>query len=127
MNNAPQSGYVPGEESTDVLLSTITNCLDDAKGEEIVTIDLCGKTTIADAMVVASGRSKRHVGAIADRLIKRLKETGHKRVKVEGQDVGEWVLLDVGDVIVHIFQPEIRDFYNLEKMWSSERPDVQPV
>ena len=127
MNNAPHSGYVQGGGSADVLLSTITNCLDDAKGEEIVTIDLHGKTTIADAMVVASGRSKRHVGAIADRLIKLLKEKGYKGLKVEGQSVGEWVLLDAGDVIVHIFQPEIRDFYNLEKMWSSERPDVQPV
>ena len=116
-----------GSGLSDGLLLTITQCLDDAKGEEIVTIDLHGKTTIADAMVVASGRSKRHVGAIADRLIKKLKEKGHKGLKIEGQSVGEWVLLDVGDVIVHIFQPEIRDFYNLEKMWSAERPEVQPV
>ena len=105
-------------------MNFITECLDDSKGEEIVTIDLQGKTAIADAMIIASGRSRRHVGAIADRLIKQLKEKGYKGLKIEGQNVGEWVLVDAGDVIVHIFQPEIRDFYNLEKMWSGERPEV---
>ncbi len=109
------------------LVDFITTCLDDSKGEEIVTIDLEGKTAIADAMIIASGRSRRHVGALADKLNKVLKEQGLKDIKVEGQATGEWVLLDVGDVIVHIFQPEIRDFYNLEKMWSAERPDVGPV
>jgi ribosome-associated protein len=109
------------------LVEFITTCIDDSKGEEIVSIDLEGKTAIADAMIIASGRSRRHVGAIADKLIKTLKEKGHKGLKVEGQSTGEWVLLDIGDVIVHIFQPEIRDFYNLEKMWSAERPDIRPV
>ncbi|MCF6199351.1 MAG: ribosome silencing factor [Hyphomicrobiaceae bacterium] len=127
MTNASRSSIARDGGPSDTLLDTIIECLDDAKGENIVTIDLDGKTTIADAMVVASGRSKRHVSAIASRLIKLLKEKGHKSLKIEGQSVGEWVLLDVGDVIVHIFQPEIREFYNLEKMWSAERPDVQPV
>ncbi len=127
MNRASQSNLARDGGLSGSLLETIIECLDDAKSENIVTIDLVGKTTIADAMVVASGRSKRHVSAIADQLIRRLKETGLKSLKIEGQSVGEWVLLDVGDVIVHVFQPEIREFYNLEKMWSAERPDVQPI
>lgn len=124
MSSAPQSTSASFGGKSGSLVEFITTCLDDSKGEEIVTIDLEGKTAIADAMIIASGRSRRHVGAIADRLIKLLKERGHKGLKVEGQSIGEWVLLDAGDVIVHIFQPEIRDFYNLEKMWSAERPDV---
>ena len=127
MNSAPSTKLAqPGGKSAS-LVEFITTSLDDSKGEEIVTIDLEGKTAIADAMIIASGRSRRHVGALADRLIKLLKERGHRSLKVEGQNTGEWVLLDAGDVIVHIFQPEIRDFYNLEKMWSAERPDVSPV
>ncbi|MCP4933073.1 MAG: ribosome silencing factor [bacterium] len=123
MNSAPHTKLAhPGGKSAS-LVEFITMCLDDSKGEEIVTIDLEGKTAIADAMIIASGRSRRHVGALADKLIKVLKEQGHRSVKVEGQSTGEWVLLDVGDVIVHVFQPEIREFYNLEKMWSAERPD----
>ncbi len=127
MNNASRSEMVTMDGNSASLVTFITGCLDDSKGEEIVTIDLEGKTTIADTMIIVSGRSRRHVGAIADKLVKQLKEKGHKRLKIEGLDVGEWVLLDAGDVIVHIFQPEIRDFYNLEKMWSAERPDVSPV
>ncbi len=127
MNSVSNSKLAhPGGKSAN-LVDFITTCLDDSKGEDIVTIDLEGKTAIADAMIIASGRSRRHVGALADKLIKVLKEQGHQRVKVEGQSTGEWVLLDAGDVIVHIFQPEIRDFYNLEKMWSAERPDVGPI
>lgn len=127
MNSTPQTelGTVGGRSAS--LVDFITTSIDDSKGEEIVTIDLEGKTAIADAMIIASGRSRRHVAAIADTLIKQLKEQGYKGLKTEGQNVGEWVLLDAGDVIVHIFQPEIRDFYNLEKMWSAERPDVSPV
>ena len=124
MNRASQSDPVGEGGNSQQLVDVITTCLDDAKGEEIVSIDLTGKTTIADAMIIASGRSKRHVGAIADKLIKLLKKRGQKGIKIEGQEVGEWVLLDVGEVIVHIFQPDIRDFYNLEKMWSAERPEI---
>ncbi len=127
MNSAPRSRPAGFEGNSAPLVDFITACLDDAKGEGIVTIDLEGKTAIADAMVIVSGRSRRHVGAIADKLIKSLKEKGYKGLKIEGQDVGEWVLIDVGDAIVHIFQPEIREFYNLEKMWSAERPDILPV
>lgn len=94
--------------------------LDDAKAEDTITIDLSGKTTIADFMVVTSGRSNRQVGAIADRLLKALGEAGIKGVRVEGQPHCDWVLLDAGDVVVHIFRPEVRSFYNLEKMWAAD-------
>lgn len=96
--------------------------LDENKAEEIVTIDLAGKSSIADAMVVASARSHRHVGAIADYLVKALKEVGSGQVRVEGVPACDWVLVDAGDVIVHVFRPEVRAFYNLEKMWSAARP-----
>lgn len=75
---------------------------------------------MADAMVVASGRSQRHVGAIADHLLRQLKEDGQKNVKIEGKTAGDWVLVDAGDVIVHIFRPEVREFYNIEKMWTMD-------
>lgn len=97
-------------------------CLDDAKAENLVTIDIRGKSSIGDYMVIASGRSDRHVGAIADQIERKLKEEGHGRVRVEGKPQCDWVLIDAGDVIVHVFRPEVREFYNLEKMWSAERP-----
>lgn len=99
-------------------LETVLTSLDDSKAEDIVTIDLAGKTLIGDYMVVASGRSHRHVGAVAERLLRALKEAGLGSAKVEGLPHCDWVLIDTGDVIVHIFQPEVRSFYNLEKMWS---------
>jgi ribosome-associated protein len=88
------------------------------KAEDIVTIDLTGKSSIADAMVVASGRSQRHVAAVADRVIQDLEEAGLPGIKVEGMRQADWVLIDAGDVIVHVFRPEVREFYNLEKMWA---------
>ena len=96
--------------------------LDDAKAEDTVVIDLMGKTSLADSMIVTSGRSNRHVGSIADRVIEALKESGLKDVKVEGMPHCDWVLIDAGDVIVHVFRPEVRHFYNLEKMWGGDRP-----
>jgi ribosome-associated protein len=93
--------------------------LDDMKAEDTLTIDLSGKTSIADAMVVTSGRSNRHVGAVADRVIEGLKEAGVAGIRVEGMPHCDWVLIDAGDVIVHVFRPEVRAFYNLEKMWAS--------
>jgi ribosome-associated protein len=92
--------------------------LDDMKAEDIVTIDLTGKSSLADAMVVASGRSQRHVASVADRVIKDLEEAGLPDIKVEGMRQADWVLIDAGDVIVHMFRPEVRAFYNLEKMWA---------
>jgi ribosome-associated protein len=91
------------------------------KAEDTIAIDLTGKTSIADAMVVTSGRSTRHVGAIADRLLEGLKEAGVAYLRVEGMPHCDWVLIDAGDVIVHVFRPEVRAFYNLEKMWMSSR------
>ena len=93
--------------------------LDDMKAEDSVTIDLSGKSSIGDYMVVTSGRSQRHVSSVADHLIKDIEAAGCPRVRVEGMRQGDWVLIDAGDVIVHIFRPDIRAFYNLEKMWSS--------
>jgi ribosome-associated protein len=87
-----------------------------------VTIDLTGKSSIADMMVIASGRSQRHVGAIADQLQKKLKDAGFARLRIEGMPACDWVLIDAGDVVVHVFRPEVRAFYNLEKMWSADRP-----
>jgi len=105
------------------LLERVLSSLDDSKAEDAVTIDLAGKTLIGDYMVVASGRSERHVGAIADNLIKQLKDTGSQDVSVEGMPKCDWVLIDAGEVIVHLFQPAVREFYNLEKMWLADRPD----
>ena len=78
---------------------------------------------MADAVVVASGRSNRHVGAIADQLVQKLKEHGHRDLRIEGMPQCDWVLVDAGDVVVHIFRPEVRSFYNLEKLWSASAPD----
>ena len=91
------------------------------KAEDTVTIDLTGKTSIADAMVVTSGRSNRHVGALADHVLKDLDEAGVTGLRVEGMPHCDWVLIDAGDVIVHVFRPEVRAFYNLEKMWAPGR------
>jgi len=110
------------DQPSSSLLREILASLDDSKAEDVVTIDLAGKTQIADAMVIATGRSNVHVGAIADRLIKACKSAGAGVPKVEGLPQCDWVLVDVGDVIVHIFRPETRQFYNLEKMWGGDRP-----
>jgi ribosome-associated protein len=104
------------------IVEKILGWLDDAKAENIVTIDLHGKTSIGDTMIIASGRSDRHVGAVADQLQTKLKEAGCARVRVEGKPQCDWVLIDTGDIIVHVFRPEVREFYNLEKMWSADRP-----
>jgi ribosome-associated protein len=109
------------------LLDLVLVALDDAKAENVVSIDVAEKTSVADHMVVASGRSQRHVGAIADQIEKLLREKGYNRVKVEGLPQCDWVLVDAGNVIVHLFEPEVRNFYNLEKMWLADRPlDVVP-
>ena len=117
----PPTALVSDGHSSEALLSTIMSWLDDAKAENIVTIPLKGKSSIGDYMVVASGRSDRHVGAIAEQIQRKLKDAGYGRVQVEGQPQCDWVLIDTGDIIVHVFRPEVRDFYNLEKMWSADR------
>lgn len=100
------------------VLQIIEKTLDDGKADNIVTIDLRGKTSIANEMVVASGTSDRHVIALAQHIQENLKAAGYKTMS-EGLEKGDWVLIDAFDVIVHIFRPEVRDFYNLEKMWTS--------
>lgn len=104
--------------SAHALLDLVLSSLDDDKGEEIVTINLHGKSSIADYMVVANGRSNRQVAAMGEHLLHRLKDAGYGNCHVEGLRQGDWVLIDAGDVIIHLFRPEVRSFYNLEKMWS---------
>jgi ribosome-associated protein len=100
----------------------ILKSLDEAKAEGIVSIDITGKSSLGDFMVVASGRSQRHVGAIAERLMDDLKKAGAEGLRVEGLRNCDWVLIDTGDVIVHLFHPEVRAFYNIEKMWRADHP-----
>jgi ribosome-associated protein len=111
-----------GARTADVLSQIIVGGLEDAKAEDIVSIDLSGRTTLADRMIIASGRSSVHVGAIADRVVKACREAGYPSPKVEGMPLCDWVLLDAQNAIVHVFRPDVRRFYNLEKMWSADRP-----
>lgn len=106
------------KKENNAILKIITDALEDMKAEDIVVIDLEGKTSIASFMVVASGNSNRHVASIAQKIEEALKAAGH-RCTMEGETKADWVLIDAFDVIVHIFRPEVRDFYNLEKMWQS--------
>ena len=111
--------------SPDETLAVILARLDDDQAADTTTIDLKGKTTLADYMVVATGRSHRHVGAIAEHLLESLGKSGLPGARAEGLPHCDWVLIDAGDVIVHVFRPEVRDFYNLEKMWSRPRPQSE--
>lgn len=103
--------------SSEEQLAQILSSLDDDKAEDIVQVDLRGRTSIGDYMVIASGRSTRQVAAMAEHLIESLKHDCGIAAKVEGKDIGDWVLIDTGDVVVHLFRPEVREFYQLEKMW----------
>jgi ribosome-associated protein len=102
------------------LLAVLTGALEDGQADDIAHIDLRGKSSIADDMLIASGRSARQVAALTDRVMAALAGRGHKRAPVEGLKTGDWVLIDAGDIIVHLFRPEIRARYNLEKMWGAE-------
>jgi ribosome-associated protein len=103
----------------------VETSLDDDKAEDIVAIDLRGKTTIADFMVIATGRNSRQLAAMASHLDQKLTKAGVKKISVEGAEQGDWVLLDGGDVVVHLFRPEVRNFYALEKMWGAEMPNPE--
>ncbi len=105
------------QPTSDTLLAAILASLDDDKAEDVVQIDLRGRSEMGDWMVVASGRSTRQVVAIAEKLTDRLKQRFGVVSKVEGKETGDWVLIDTGDVIVHVFRPEVRAFYDLEKLW----------
>ena len=107
------------------LMNVILDSMEDSKAEQIIAINLEGRSSMADGMVIASGRANRHVAAIADQLVTKLKATGQKDIRVEGLDQSDWVLVDAGNVIVHIFRPEVRSFYNLEKLWSEHSPVEQ--
>ncbi len=113
--------------ATDSVLKLVQGTLDDDKAIDMVVIDLVGKTSIADFMVIASGTSQRQVGAMAEHLREKLKASGLKRVSMEGASQCDWVLIDTGDIIVHLFRPEVREFYNLEKMWGVPSPGADPV
>ncbi len=115
----PLTGQEPEGGS---LVQIVMASLDDAKADDTTLIDLHGKTSIADAMIVTTGRSNVHVNSIADRVVRAVKDSGRVPPRVEGLAAGDWVLIDAGDVIIHIFRPEVRQFYNLEKMWGSDRP-----
>ncbi|MEL7203461.1 MAG: ribosome silencing factor [Pseudomonadota bacterium] len=118
-NSAPIA--VPPSASSEEQLTRILSSLTDDKAEDIVQIDLRGKTAIGDYMVICSGRSTRQVTALSEKLAERLKSELGVLTKVEGKETGDWVLLDTGDVIVHVFRPEVREFYQLEKMWMPGR------
>jgi len=115
------------QPTSDALLAAVLTSLDEDKAEDIVQIDLHGKSEIGDWMVIASGRSSRQVNAIAEKLTDRLKAEFGVLSKIEGKQTGDWVLIDTGDIIVHVFRPEVRDFYQLEKMWmpSGEASETQ--
>ena len=113
-----QAAALKAQPDADKTLNMILSRLDDMKAEETVTIDLRGKSAFSDYMIVTSGRANRHVGAIAENVMKALKEAGQKNLHIEGLPNCDWVLIDSGDVIVHVFRPEVREFYNLERLWT---------
>jgi ribosome-associated protein len=110
------------EPTGEALTQLILTKLDDDKAEDILAIDLKGSSPLADTIVIASGRSQRHVSALADHLLRALKDAGYGRAQVEGLPHADWVLIDAGDVIVHLFRPEVRSFYQIEKIWSVDSP-----
>ncbi len=130
MKETPLSISSPAETETavalpgdaDPLAQLILGRLDDDQAQDVITIDLQGLSPLADAIVIASGRSARHVSAIADHLLRALKDGGYGKAQVEGLPQADWVLIDAGDIIVHLFRPEVRAFYNIEKIWSVEPP-----
>ena len=121
----PATGLPVGERparmaddvTSDALLAKIIESVEDDKAEDVVQIDLRGRSEMADHMVICSGRSSRQVAAISEKLVDRLKQEFGVLCRIEGKETGDWVLIDAGDVIVHVFRPEVREFYQLEKMW----------
>lgn len=114
---AKKAAQVLEQDEAEKILDIITKSLDDGKANDVVVIDLQGKTSIANYMVVASGTSQRHVASLADQIQMKLKAAGYKST-IEGEEKADWVLIDAFDVIVHIFKPEVREFYSIEKMWT---------
>lgn len=116
----PDASRISGEHEG---LRTAIASLEDSKAEDIISINIQGKSSLGDHMIIASGRSHRHVAAVADHLITALKDAGFGNARVEGLPSADWVLIDAGDLIIHVFRPEVREFYNLEKMWQA--PDLE--
>ncbi|CAH0338641.1 Ribosomal silencing factor RsfS [Rhizobium sp. CECT 9324] len=116
---SPERGADAAARALELVLAS----LEDSKAEDIVSINIAGKSALGDYMVVVSGRSNRHVTAISEHLISDMKDEGLGSARVEGLEVGDWVLIDAGDIIVHVFRPEIREFYSIERMWSA--PDIE--
>lgn len=108
---------------SNALLKLVETSLDDDKAQAVTVIDLAGKSSIADYMVIVSGTSSRQVAAMADHILEKVKESGQEGATIDGKTQGDWILVDAGDVIVHLFRPEVRAFYNLEKMWGIEMPE----
>jgi ribosome-associated protein len=119
----PSPAGISVNDAASLAIDTVLASLEDSKAENIVSIDIQGKSSLGDYMVIASGRSHRHVSAVADHLLKALKDAGLGNARVEGLSGADWVLIDSGDIIVHVFRPEVREFYNLEKMWQA--PDLE--
>jgi len=120
---SPAAAPTPLPESEPGSLhALILQSLDDDQAQEIISIPLAGKSTIADHMVIASGRSTRQVAAMAQKLSERVKHGGFGHTRIEGLPAADWVLIDAGDVVVHLFRPEVRSFYNLERMWGFDGP-----
>ncbi len=113
--------------NADNLVKLVVNTLDDGKGRDISVVDVRGKTSMTDFMVVASGTSERHVKSLAGHVAEEAKKNETQPIGVEGEDVGEWVLVDLGEVIVHVMKPQIRDFYQLEKLWRGESGPIETI
>lgn len=116
------SSSTPGDtvgDTHDAILNAVISSLEDDKAEDILVLDLDGKSSIADQMIIASGRSARHVSALADHVQRKIKEVGGSRARIEGMPNADWVLIDTGDLIVHLFRPEVREFYDLERIWAA--------
>jgi len=109
------------------LVSLVATSLADDKAQDVVVIDLVGKTSIADSMVIATGTSRRHIGAMAENIRGKVKASGVRGVSIEGLVSCDWVLIDAGDILIHLFRPEVREFYNIEKMWAAPAPDAPDV
>ena len=120
VDNQPSTSELSGHASAQRTLDLITDSLETSKAVDIVPLDIQGKSALADYMVIASGTSHRHVNAVADHLLRSLKANGQGTSRVEGLSNADWVLIDAGDVIIHIFRPEVREFYQLEKIWSED-------
>lgn len=120
---APSKSSLESQKASKDLSDFLQHVLDENSAQDVIEIDIRGKSSVADYMLVASGRSNRHVGALSDYVIRALKDEGYKDIGIEGQEGCDWVLVDIGDVILHIFRPEVRVFYNIEKIWSVPLPE----